>query len=218
MTINPTSGLIAWTPLAAQVPSASVTVRVSDGKGGSATQSYTITVAAAPTPNQQPTIISTPVTTGTEGQAYAYDVNATDPDAGDTLTYELTTAPTGMTINPTSGLIALDPAGRAGPLRQRHRPGERRQGRIGDAELHHHRRRGPDAESAADDHLDAGHRRHRRAGLRLRRQRDRPRCRRHADLRTDHRAERHDHQPDVGTDRLDPAGRAGPLGQRHRAA
>ena len=49
-----------------------------------------------------PTITSTPVTSAAEDAAYSYDVNATDPDVGDTLTYALTTAPTGMTINATT--------------------------------------------------------------------------------------------------------------------
>ena len=56
-----------------------------------------------------PTITSTPVTSATEDAAYSYDVNATDPDVGDTLTYSLTTAPTGMTINATTGLISWTP-------------------------------------------------------------------------------------------------------------
>ena len=41
--------------------------------------------------NDPPTIISTPVITATEDTAYSYDVNATDPDVGDTLTYSLVT-------------------------------------------------------------------------------------------------------------------------------
>ena len=36
---------------------------------------------------------------------YTYDVEAVDPD-GDAITYSLTTAPLGMTINPTTGLIS----------------------------------------------------------------------------------------------------------------
>jgi len=40
--------------------------------------------------------------------AYAYNVNATDPD-GDTLTYSLTTNPTSMTIDSTTGVINWTP-------------------------------------------------------------------------------------------------------------
>jgi hypothetical protein len=45
----------------------------------------------------------------TAGQPCNYDVDATDPDAGDTLTFSLDTAPNGMTIDPASGLIDWTP-------------------------------------------------------------------------------------------------------------
>jgi FtsP/CotA-like multicopper oxidase with cupredoxin domain len=56
-----------------------------------------------------PTITSIPVTTATQGVSYSYDVNATDPDAGDVLSYSLDIKPAGMSINATSGLIAWTP-------------------------------------------------------------------------------------------------------------
>jgi RHS repeat-associated protein len=59
--------------------------------------------------NQPPAITSAPVTTAAEGQAYSYDVSATDPDTGDTLTFSLTVAPFGMTIDPTTGGIQWTP-------------------------------------------------------------------------------------------------------------
>ena len=53
-------------------------------------------------------------------------MNATDPDAGDTLTYSLTTAPTGMTINATTGLISWTPTkAQVGAQCDRPRPGRR---------------------------------------------------------------------------------------------
>ena len=63
---------------------------------------------SAPPTNQSPTITSTPITTATVAAAYAYNVNATDPD-GDTLTYSLTTNPTSMTIDSTTGVINWTP-------------------------------------------------------------------------------------------------------------
>ena len=42
---------------------------------------------------------------------YSYDVQASDPDVGDTLTYSLVAAPSGMSINSSSGLIAWTPTG-----------------------------------------------------------------------------------------------------------
>jgi len=58
--------------------------------------------------NSAPVIESTPVTTAKEGAVYTYDVEATDPNE-DTLTYSLTTYPTGMTINSTTGVITWTP-------------------------------------------------------------------------------------------------------------
>ena len=59
--------------------------------------------------NSSPIIESDPVTTAKEGTIYTYDVEATDPN-GDTLTYSLTTGPTGMTINSNTGVISWTPA------------------------------------------------------------------------------------------------------------
>jgi hypothetical protein len=59
--------------------------------------------------NEAPVITSTQITIATEGQPYTYDVEATDPDVGDTLTFSLDTAPTGMTIDASTGLIQWTP-------------------------------------------------------------------------------------------------------------
>ena len=56
-------------------------------------------------PNQPPVITSDPVETATVGVDYTYDVDATDPNTGDVLTYSLTTEPLGMVINGTNGVI-----------------------------------------------------------------------------------------------------------------
>jgi hypothetical protein len=57
-----------------------------------------------------PVITSAPVTTATAEILYKYDVNAIDPDVGDTLTYSLTAKPADMTIDPDTGLIMWQPA------------------------------------------------------------------------------------------------------------
>jgi len=56
-----------------------------------------------------PVITSEPVTTATADLLYSYDVDAIDPDVGDTLTYSLSTKPADMTINPVTGLILWQP-------------------------------------------------------------------------------------------------------------
>ena len=58
--------------------------------------------------NEAPTITSTPIITATVGKTYTYDVNATDSN-GDALTYSLDVKPTGMAINPATGLIIWTP-------------------------------------------------------------------------------------------------------------
>jgi hypothetical protein len=69
---------------------------------------------ASATGNTAPQITSVPPTSATEGVAYAYDVNATDAE-GDVLSYALTQAPAGMTIDAASGLISWVPSfGQAG--------------------------------------------------------------------------------------------------------
>ena len=80
---------------------------IGDGNGGSDTATVNITIDGV---NDAPTITSTPVTTATEDELYTYDVEAVDPDIGDTLTFSLDVAPTGMTIDATSGLIQWTPA------------------------------------------------------------------------------------------------------------
>ena len=66
-------------------------------------------VVTEPEPeNQAPVIISTAVTSVTAGEAYTYDVDATDPDV-DTLNYSLNAGPPGMTIEVHTGVIIWTP-------------------------------------------------------------------------------------------------------------
>ncbi|BDV43726.1 sulfurtransferase [Geotalea uraniireducens] len=96
-------GNLAWTPTVSQAGSNTVTIAVSDG-ALSASQTFTVEVVV---PNRAPTITSSPVTVGVEGAAYRYPVEASDPD-GDLLSYALTAAPAGMTIN-SSGVVSWSP-------------------------------------------------------------------------------------------------------------
>ena len=74
----------------------------------SASDDVQITVNSLP--SQAPAIISAPVTSATAEQLYVYDVEATDPDAGDLLTFLLDAFPAGMTINASTGLIQWTPS------------------------------------------------------------------------------------------------------------
>ena len=59
--------------------------------------------------NSAPSITTTAITEATVGVLYSYDVDAADPNAGDMLTFSLITAPAGMTIDPSTGLINWTP-------------------------------------------------------------------------------------------------------------
>jgi RHS repeat-associated protein len=107
MTIDSASGVVSWTPSAAQIGDQAVTVQVSDGRGGVATQSFTLGVAADAV-NRDPVIHSTPRTSLALGRSYSYAVDATDPD-GDPLLYALDAAPEGMAID-SSGLLSWTPS------------------------------------------------------------------------------------------------------------
>ena len=62
--------------------------------------------------NAEPEIVSTPDTSGTAGFSYFYGVVAVDAN-NDPLTYSLTQSPTGMTIDPTTGIIRWMPGNSA---------------------------------------------------------------------------------------------------------
>ena len=100
MTINPTNGIVQWTPSAAG--SFNVTIKAANGIRPDATQSFTINIQSGTT--FAPIITSTPVTSGTVGVLYTYDV---ETDASPNPTYSLTAAPSGMTINSTTGLCRV---------------------------------------------------------------------------------------------------------------
>ncbi len=107
MAIDITTGVISWTPVNAQVGTQTVVVRAVDSKGAFDEQVFEVVVANT---NQAPVISSVPETTATELQTYTYQTIAVDLDLGDSLTYSLTTSPTGMLIDSQSGLVTWTPA------------------------------------------------------------------------------------------------------------
>jgi hypothetical protein len=67
------------------------------------------TSSAVTIANTAPAFSSTASTSATIGDQYSYDANANDAD-DDTLTYSLQVYPTGMAINPASGMITWTPS------------------------------------------------------------------------------------------------------------
>ena len=101
-TLSGTAPALTYTPTPGYAGSDSLAFTVSDGIVTSAPATLTLSVTAA---NRAPTITSAPVTGATTTTAYRYDALATDPDAGDTLSWTLPVAPSGMTVNASSGRI-----------------------------------------------------------------------------------------------------------------
>ena len=86
-----------------------VTITASDGQGGTAQQVFKIDAT-----NNAPTLVTqTPDQAGADGQAVSLDGAKpfNDTNTGDTFTYAATGLPTGLTIDPKSGLVSgtIDP-------------------------------------------------------------------------------------------------------------
>ena len=88
------TALLTGTPTNGDVGINNVTLRVNDGVVD-VDQVFTIDVGNT---NDGPSFTSTAVTTVNEDAVYTYDITATDPDAGDTLTISATTLPTWLTL------------------------------------------------------------------------------------------------------------------------
>ena len=109
-TINTTSTLgaavltdaqVDYTPPANSVGVDSFTFVANDGSGDSESATVSITITAV---NDAPVISFIPPLTGQENTPYTADVNASDVE-GDLLMFSLITAPTGMTIDGSTGVI-----------------------------------------------------------------------------------------------------------------
>ena len=105
MSINPTTGSIRWTPTLSQAGTQTYVLQLSDSMGLTTTQSVTVSVVQNAAP---PQITSAPPTTGTVAQLYAYQLGATTA-TGQPLVYSLLNAPSGMTIDSTTGAVRWTP-------------------------------------------------------------------------------------------------------------
>ncbi|WP_137668809.1 Calx-beta domain-containing protein, partial [Sphaerospermopsis reniformis] len=108
MTIDALTGLMNWQTETTNIGNQVVKVEVSDGRGGFAQQSYTLSVIDTP-PNRPPIFTSNPVVDAYINQLYQYDANAIDPDRNYPLTYNLVIGPEGMAINQATGEMSWTP-------------------------------------------------------------------------------------------------------------
>lgn len=99
-------GELQWTPSAPG--SADVVVAVSDGRGGTARQGFTLTVSDGSF-NRPPVFITTPPARIAIGGDYRYAAAASDID-NDPLSFQLQSAPVGVTVDAGSGLVSWNTA------------------------------------------------------------------------------------------------------------
>jgi hypothetical protein len=112
--INATTGQFSWTPTSAQGPATySFTVKVTDNGSPILSDQETITVTVSEG-NAAPVLAFIGNKTATEGQVLAFTATATDA-ATQTLTYSLVNAPSGATINATTGAFSWTPGETQGP-------------------------------------------------------------------------------------------------------
>jgi hypothetical protein len=97
MIVETNIGVVAWRPLLGQLGVHDVVLRVSDGKGGVALQSWRITVVP---PNSAPVFITLPPSPAVAGLPWEYHVRAQDAE-GQALTFQLASnAPAWMALIP----------------------------------------------------------------------------------------------------------------------
>jgi len=111
-TINPTSGVFNWTPTEAQGQNNyTFTVRVTDSGAGNLTADRSVNVTVNEV-NQAP-VLAAIGTQNVSDSTSLVTINASATDAdlpANTLTFSLSGQPSGMTINPSSGVISWSPA------------------------------------------------------------------------------------------------------------
>lgn len=115
MAVDPLTGIVVWTPNAAQGGVFPVVLRVQDGQDGITLQPFEITVSP---PNTPPFVTSTPPGPATVGLPYEYWIRAQDAE-GDPLLFELQAPiPAEMHINADTGLLTWVPQSDQAPSQQ----------------------------------------------------------------------------------------------------
>ncbi|MSR55270.1 MAG: hypothetical protein EXS09_18585 [Gemmataceae bacterium] len=113
--IDPDTGVFTFEPsVNLQLTDYHFSVRVADDGVPSLSDSQDITVTV--TGNTPPTISGVPIFVAiNEGELFTLGATGTDPDAGDTLTFSLTGAPSGASIDPSTGIFNWTPTEDQGP-------------------------------------------------------------------------------------------------------
>src|SRR5262249_3020654 len=102
MAVHPSTGTVVWSPTPDQEGARDIILRVQDGRGGIALQSFQVVVSRA---NTGPEITSAPHGLAVVNVLYRYQVTAQDAD-GDPIAFSLGAHPAGMAIDATTGLVS----------------------------------------------------------------------------------------------------------------
>ncbi len=109
MNIDASTGEITWTPTEDDLGPNPVVVQVSDGRGGTDLQTFTLEVIDE-FANNPPVITSEPITVAVAEIAYEYRIRANDPDEDDVIEFDLKTGPGGMEVVSDTGLVTWVPS------------------------------------------------------------------------------------------------------------
>jgi Putative Ig domain/FlgD Ig-like domain len=117
--IDASNGTFTWTPTEDQGPGVySITITVTDNgvPPCSDSETFVVTVNEVPGGNQCPVLSAIGNKTVDEGTLLTFTATATDPDAGQTLTFSLDPGfPTGAAIDPSTGVFTWTPTEAQGP-------------------------------------------------------------------------------------------------------
>jgi len=104
--LDSTSGILSGEPTNDNEGWYRVNITVNDGRGGSYSHMFNLTVLHV---NHPPIITSVPFLIAKVDNTYVYSLNASDVDKQDLLTYSIQKGPLGMGINQTSGIVIWKP-------------------------------------------------------------------------------------------------------------
>jgi len=112
MSIHPSSGILSWSPGAGDLGVNNVTAMVMDSGGLTDSEVFSVEVFQ-PRVEAPANVAPVLVVPGDQGLVFntllGIQASATDADVGDTLTFELINAPSGMSIDPATGAITWTP-------------------------------------------------------------------------------------------------------------
>ena len=107
---NSTNGQLSGTPGDGDIGSyPGITISVSDGSESDTLGPFAIEVRPANTPNAPPSISGTPSAQVNANNAYDFTPSASDPDAGDTLTFSISNRPSWASFDSASGRLSGTP-------------------------------------------------------------------------------------------------------------